>query len=646
MRLSFFACVLTIVLLITSCSSKLSESVVAEYGNEKITLKEFEKAYIKTVGDSAKAKQDSFERYKDFLDLYVKYKMKLADAKTKGYDKKEELQNEFIDYKKNIGSTLIIEKQIKEPGIKDLYEKRKIEFRASHIMIRTDTLSDEKAKLKAEQVLLELKNGGDWNELAKKYSDDNYSKNNGGDVYYLRAGMVDESFENAVFATNPGSIYPEPVKTDYGYHIIKVTDKLTGRFKISLQHILIDYRSEAGGEFKTEARKKAEEILARIKSGEDFGALAKEFSADPGSRERGGDLGYCERRRFIIEFEEPAFKLKVGEVSDIVETKFGFHIIKCTGEQEYPPFSEQETALRKMYEKSLYQKDLENHIQKFKSKINYQQNEELISFIDSNNDSVKFNKFFESDLSQKVKGKPIITFSGKEIPIDTIINYAITERIFSNQIVKRKEIESTINLFNRTRLIEEEALALDENNAEFADLMADYKNGIYIFKLLSDEIWSKVDIDSLKMKELYDANKEKYRFPERINYSMIMVKKDSVANALYSDLKSGADFNSIVKSGLSHSGLVPVDMNEYSKRANKLSVGEVSAPEKINANWIIIKLTEREMPRTKTFEEARAEVSGEVQESETKRLDEEYNGYLNSVYQPKYYFENLKNAYK
>ncbi|NLT50088.1 MAG: hypothetical protein GXX85_04125, partial [Ignavibacteria bacterium] len=121
MRLSFFVYVLTILLLITSCSSKLSESVVAEYGNENITLKEFEKAYIKTVGDSAKAKQDSFERYKDFLDLYVKYKMKLADAKTKGYDKKDELQNEFIDYKKNIGSTLIIEKQIKEPGIKDLY---------------------------------------------------------------------------------------------------------------------------------------------------------------------------------------------------------------------------------------------------------------------------------------------------------------------------------------------------------------------------------------------------------------------------------------------------------------------------------------------------------------------------------------------
>ncbi len=75
-------------------------------------------------------------------------------------------------------------------------------------------------------------------------------------------------------------------------------------------------------------RAKAEEILKRAKSGEDFAKLAKEFSTEPGAKEKGGDLGWFSHGQMVPEFEEAAFKMKPGEISDIVETKFGFHIIK------------------------------------------------------------------------------------------------------------------------------------------------------------------------------------------------------------------------------------------------------------------------------------------------------------------------------
>jgi parvulin-like peptidyl-prolyl isomerase len=79
------------------------------------------------------------------------------------------------------------------------------------------------------------------------------------------------------------------------------------------------------------ARQKAEDILKRVKAGEDFATLAKENSDDAGSKEQGGDLGWFGRGQMVKEFEDEAFKLKDNEVSGIVETKFGFHIIQVTG---------------------------------------------------------------------------------------------------------------------------------------------------------------------------------------------------------------------------------------------------------------------------------------------------------------------------
>jgi len=104
-------------------------------------------------------------------------------------------------------------------------------------------------------------------------------------------------------------------------------DKFQHQAEVRVSHILFAVPAEADG---SSAKQHATETLARIKKGEDFATLAKELSDDPGSKDKGGDLGFVPHDGVVKEFADAAFALKPGQVSDVVKTQFGYHIIKVT----------------------------------------------------------------------------------------------------------------------------------------------------------------------------------------------------------------------------------------------------------------------------------------------------------------------------
>ena len=118
---------------------------------------------------------------------------------------------------------------------------------------------------------------------------------------------------------------------------------------VRARHILVAVKPDATPEQKEAAKKKAEELLAKAKAGEDFAKLASDNTDDPGSKAKGGDLGFFTQGSMVGKFEQAAFALKPGEVSGVVETEFGYHIIKqeerkAAEQQPYESVKEQVKA--------------------------------------------------------------------------------------------------------------------------------------------------------------------------------------------------------------------------------------------------------------------------------------------------------------
>ncbi len=640
--------------LFISCSTKHSEIVLAEFGDEKIKMAEFEEAYIKNAGGAEQAKTDSLAKLKNFLDLYVNFRMKLRDAFVRGFDKEPELMNELTDYKKKVGVTYILEKQIVDPGVEELYNKRKWELRVSHIMIRPDTAGEEGARVKAMAILDSIKSGVSFEELAERHSQDFFSAKQGGDIFYVTAGLLPVEFEDACYKTDVGQVYPEVVGTRFGQHIIKVTDKRQRIPKIKASHILINFNNENGEMDTVAARAKIDSVKMLLDAGANFEELAMQYSEDQSTKDKGGDLGFFERRMMVKEFDEAVFNLKVGEISDVVKSNFGYHLIKCTEIAPYPTLDEERENLKKIYRQTRYQEEYDKLIDSLRNKYAYKLNGETYSLLVEKADSVRVGE--GTNKLDDIIDLPLYTFSVNKVTVGEFWDKLNSNTEFANRIVNADLVNSALNKISGDDLLEIEALNLEKTNANFASLMQDYRNGIFIFKLQEDEVWNKIVIDSVKLYDYYLSTKDKYVWPDRVSFSEIFTRNDSLANVYLSQLNSGANFDTLAAKYTERPGfkekagkfdLVDAKSNQLALEADKLKKpGEYSSIINNAGGYSIIRLDSKEPSRIKTFEEAKAEVSGAFQEFESKRLEKAYLDELRRRYKPEIYYDKLEQAFK
>jgi len=192
--------------------------------------------------------------------------------------------------------------------------------------------------------------GEDFAEVAKEVSEDPGSAANGGDLGCFGKGQMVPEFEEAAFSLDVGEV-SQPVKTDFGYHIIQVYDKKPEEDQVCARHILVRVdktpTEEAVAKADEEALKEAEEVKARLEAGEDFAEVAKEVSDDPTTAEKGGDLGWIFRGQMGDAFDEVAFSLEPGQIGGPIKMNGGYAIIKVVEKDPEHPVDEEEMKVRR-----------------------------------------------------------------------------------------------------------------------------------------------------------------------------------------------------------------------------------------------------------------------------------------------------------
>ena len=518
------------------------DPVLMSIDGKNISKAEFEAVYKKNYGKEVAGEKKTLN---DYVNLFVNFKLKVREAEQAGLDTLTTFKTELAGYRKQLAAPYLTDKAVGEGLITEAYERMKTEIKASHILVKCAEDAFPKDTLSAYSKILEYRKralkGEDFGKLAKESAaqGDPSASENLGDLGYFSSLQMVYTFENAAFATNVGEI-SMPVRTRFGYHIIKVFDKRPNQGEILTSHIMVKLKKEMTPSDSANAKKKIFEIYDRIKKGESFEDLAKEFSEDKQSAVKGGQLAYYGSGKMPVpEFEKYVFMLKNnGEYSEPFMTKYGWHIIKRIDKKEMPSFETIKNELKQKVNKdSRSQIGKSSLIAKIKKEYGFSEfkttKNKVVTFaaldefskvIDS---SYYIGKWKAAEKAGKLT-KPMFTLDGKSYTQTDFAKYLESRQTRRGRTDNKVVLDIQYKNFVDESCIATEESKLESKYPEFKNLMQEYRDGILLFELTDRKVWSKGVQDSVGLKEFYLKNKEKYMWEERADVSIFKCADEKI----------------------------------------------------------------------------------------------------------------------
>lgn len=593
--------------------------VLFSVGDSTVYADEFIYVYRKN-----NAQLDSAFTYDDvteYLGLYENFKVKIMEAYARGYDTLDSYRNELATYVNQLKEPYLTETRITEELISEAYQRTKEELRASHILVRfpgnpspSDTLA---AYNKIKQIRDLATRGLSFDSLANMYSEDPSVKNNSGDLGYFTSMQMVYPFESAAYNTPVDSISPI-VRTSFGYHILKVTDKRPAHGKVVVAHIMLRHREDS-----TSVRDRIFDIHQMVLNGVEWEQLVEEYSEDTNSKNRKGVINPFGVQQAPFPFQEAAFALQQpGDISDPVMTQFGWHIIKLIENRPLPEMEELRSSIeRRISQDERAQLGQEYLVERLKTEWGYKENPQAQEIIHGLSDSS----------ASPVDGAEFL-FSIGSNTVDTEDFLLFLESDDSGKS-ENTSVTDQYELFKAGEIIRWEEEHLEEKYPEYRMLLREYREGILYFQLMEEEIWNRASDDTVGQRQYYEQHKEKYRGAPSASAKVYAMPDSASAVLLEKRMRSGEAADSVL-SELSSSKFAPVlPVDVFWEEGDKSPWQHIPQQigiyrENIMNKWYVVEVTEVNKEGIRPFDKCRGQVISDYQqylEQEwVKKLKEKY----------------------
>ncbi len=540
-----------------SAFSQSNDPVLLQVANEKVTKNEFIKVFEKNNTQGEKPDNKAIEEY---LDLFINFRLKVTEAKNLGMDTVKSFRDELAGYRKQLAQPYLADNLMNDRLVQEAYDRKKYDVRASHILVRVDKMAAAADTLSAWNKIMQIRKriikGEDFGKVAADASEDPSAKDrdangqkvkgNQGDLGFFTAFDMVYPFESAAYNSKINEV-TMPVRTDFGYHLIKVTDKIPALGKVQLAHIMLVFPVKGTLDDSLKVADSANLAYKFLKSGSDFGDIAKKFSDDASTSGKGGVLPWFGVNRLLPEFTINVQKLKQkGDYSEPFQTSYGWHIIKLVDRKPIGSFDEEKDEISKRIPRSDRNMEIQNSfIVKTKANYGFTENSAALTELTK---TVTDSIFTASWKVEQAAGldKNLFTIGTKTYTQADFARHLATTQRNGQKSDIAAYVQQQYNIFVNEAIVKYADSQLESEKPDFKALISEYHDGILLFDLTDKKVWSKAVKDTVGLQQYYEANKNTYMWETRLDASIITIKDPSIIKALKKQLKKGVPDDQIL----------------------------------------------------------------------------------------------------
>ena len=619
-------------------------------GDRNISAGEFMEVYEKNNLNSEVLDKKDVDEY---LDMYTKFKLKVIEAENLEMDTTPKFVKEYTGYRKQLAKPYFSNDEGIEALVDEAYDRMQWDVNASHILIKCDAHAVPADTLKAYNKAMEARNrilkGEDFGAVAVEMSDDPSArdmeaipgkrrayKGNFGNLGYFTVFDMVYPFETAVYNSKEGEM-SMPIRTDYGYHIIKLNSKTPACGQIKAAHLFLMVDDKDPMKCDSAMREKAFNIYNEIdKDGKNWDAMVKKYSDDKGSSSKGGLLSPFKVSQIVPEFIAVVKQLNDDEISEPIKTNYGYHIIKLVGKSGIKSFDEEKENIRKRVEKDMRVKvSDENVLRRLKKENKFKEylkvKDAFIATIDT---TLKEGKYVVAEGVDT--NKTLFKLQKKEYKIADFIEYIEQHQKEQPFMSAGSYAYQLYDEFVKDSVFEYEDAHLEEKYPDFKLLVQEYHDGILLFDLMDKQVWKRAEMDTAGIRQYFEEHRDEYMWGKRVKTILITVNNDEslaraeelinmdiMADSIKSIVKAENLKGIRVKSPFFQQG-DDVDIDEMEWVAGTVRV----IPSTVDKTTKLVKIIEVREPEPKTYRETRGIIISAYQ----TQLEEDWIAELEAKY--------------